>query len=56
MATSTLRPSRPWAKELKKFITLTMRELKQFHKPEDEKRSIIVIPEEYRNDWLNSNK
>ncbi|CAM0788227.1 hypothetical protein AM412_002752 [Acinetobacter baumannii] len=30
--------------------------MSQFHKPEDEKRSIIVIPEEYRNDWLNCNK
>ena len=27
--------------------------MKQFHAPDDEKRSIIVIPEEYRNDWLN---
>lgn len=27
--------------------------MKQFHAPADEKRSIIVIPEEYRNDWLN---
>lgn len=27
--------------------------MKQFHAPTDEKRSIIVIPEEYRNDWLN---
>ncbi len=27
--------------------------MKQFHKPEDEKRSIIVIPDEYREDWLN---
>lgn len=27
--------------------------MKQFHAPSDEKRSIIVIPEEYRNDWLN---
>lgn len=30
--------------------------MNQFHKPEDEKRSIIVIPEEYRNDWLNCKK
>ncbi|WP_151959343.1 SOS response-associated peptidase [Acinetobacter bereziniae] len=28
--------------------------MKQFHAPTDEKRSIIVIPEEYRNDWLNA--
>ena len=27
--------------------------MKQFHAPNDEKRSIIVIPEEYRKDWLN---
>lgn len=27
--------------------------MSQFHKPEDEKRSIIVISEQYRNDWLN---
>lgn len=27
--------------------------MKQFHKPEDEKRSIIVIPDEYREAWLN---
>ncbi|OAL84558.1 SOS response-associated peptidase [Acinetobacter sp. SFD] len=27
--------------------------MKQFHKPNDEKRSIIVIPEELRHDWLN---
>ncbi len=27
--------------------------MKQFHKPTDEKRSIIVIPDEYRKDWLN---
>ncbi len=26
--------------------------MKQFHAPTDEKRSIIVIPERYRNDWL----
>lgn len=30
--------------------------MNQFHKPEDEKRSIIVIPEKYRNDWLNCKK
>jgi putative SOS response-associated peptidase YedK len=30
--------------------------MSQFHKPEDEKRSIIVIPEEYREDWLNCRK
>ncbi|MDH2484584.1 SOS response-associated peptidase [Acinetobacter baumannii] len=30
--------------------------MSQFHKPEDEKRSIIVIPEEYREDWLNCKK
>lgn len=28
--------------------------MKQFHAPTDEKRSIIVIPEQYRNDWLNA--
>ncbi|MDO7505754.1 SOS response-associated peptidase family protein, partial [Acinetobacter baumannii] len=27
--------------------------MKQFHKPDDEKRSIIVIPDHLRNDWLN---
>lgn len=27
--------------------------MNQFHAPEDEKRSIIVIPQERRNDWLN---
>ena len=27
--------------------------MKQFHKPKDEKRSIIVIPDEYREEWLN---
>ncbi|EKE22811.1 MAG: hypothetical protein ACD_6C00716G0001 [uncultured bacterium] len=26
--------------------------MKQFHDPNDEKRSIIVIPEESRHDWL----
>ena len=26
--------------------------MKQFHNPNDEKRSIIVIPEESRQDWL----
>lgn len=26
--------------------------MKQFHAPHDEKRSIIVIPEQYRKDWL----
>jgi putative SOS response-associated peptidase YedK len=30
--------------------------MKQFHAPTDEKRSIIVIPEEYRKDWLNVDK
>ncbi len=30
--------------------------MSQFHKPEDEKRSIIVIPEEYRENWLNCKK
>lgn len=29
--------------------------MKQFHAPHDEKRSIIVIPEEYREDWMNTN-
>ena len=29
--------------------------MKQFHKPNDEKRSIIVIPEDNRMDWLNCN-
>ncbi|WOE40029.1 SOS response-associated peptidase [Acinetobacter chinensis] len=28
--------------------------MKQFHAPADEKRSIIVIPEQYRQDWLNA--
>lgn len=28
--------------------------MKQFHAPTDEKRSIIVIPEKYRRDWLNA--
>ncbi|RZG71930.1 SOS response-associated peptidase [Acinetobacter wuhouensis] len=28
--------------------------MKQFHAPSDEKRSIIVIPEKYRKDWLNA--
>lgn len=27
--------------------------MSQFHKPEDEKRSIIVIPPHYCNDWMN---
>jgi putative SOS response-associated peptidase YedK len=27
--------------------------MNQFHAPEDEKRSIIVIPQDRRNDWLN---
>ena len=26
--------------------------MNQFHAPEDEKRSIIVIPPEHRNEWL----
>ncbi len=26
--------------------------MQQFHKPQDEKRSIVVIPPEYREDWL----
>lgn len=30
--------------------------MNQFHKPEDEKRSIIVIPEEFREEWLNCKK
>ena len=30
--------------------------MKQFHAPDNEKRSIIVIPEEYRKDWLNVDK
>jgi putative SOS response-associated peptidase YedK len=29
--------------------------MNQFHAPEDEKRSIIVIPQDRRNDWLNCN-
>ena len=29
--------------------------MKNFHKPEDEKRSIIVIPEQLRDDWLHCN-
>ena len=29
--------------------------MKQFHGPDDEKRSIIVIPEESRQDWLHCN-
>jgi putative SOS response-associated peptidase YedK len=28
--------------------------MKQFHKPEDEKRSLIIIPPEFRNDWLHA--
>ena len=27
--------------------------MRQFHKPDDEMRSIIVIPDEYREEWLN---
>ena len=27
--------------------------ISQFHKPEDEKRSIVVIEPEHLNDWLN---
>ena len=27
--------------------------ISQFHKPEDEKRSIVVIEPEHRQDWLN---
>jgi len=27
--------------------------MKQFHKPDDEKRSVIVISDNLRNDWLN---
>ena len=27
--------------------------MSQFHKPEDEKRSIVVIEPEHRQDWLN---
>ena len=30
--------------------------MKQFHAPTDEKRSIIIIPEKYRNDWLNADQ
>lgn len=30
--------------------------MSEFHKPGDEKRSIIVIPEEYRDGWLNCKK
>lgn len=29
--------------------------MSQFHHPNDEKRSIIVIPEQHRKDWLNTN-
>ena len=29
--------------------------MKQFHKPDDEKRSVVVIPEDKRMDWLNCN-
>ncbi len=29
--------------------------MSHFHKPEDEKRSIIVIPNELRDDWLHCN-
>ena len=29
--------------------------MKHFHKPEDEKRSIIVVPNEIRDDWLHCN-
>ena len=30
--------------------------MKQFHAPKDEKRSIIVIPEQYRKDWLTTDQ
>ena len=30
--------------------------MKQFHKPEDEKRSVVIIPKDLRDDWLSSNK
>ncbi|GAA5003154.1 SOS response-associated peptidase family protein [Acinetobacter puyangensis] len=30
--------------------------MKQFHKPEDEKRSVVVVPKDLRDDWLSSNK
>lgn len=45
-------------KRIRSFSMLTINSdhhpfMKQFHAPNDEKRSIIVIPEEYRNDWLN---
>lgn len=29
--------------------------MQQFHKPEDEKRVIVVIPPEYRDNWLSAN-
>ena len=29
--------------------------MKQFHKPEDEKRSVIIIPPDLRESWLNCN-
>jgi len=45
-------------KRIRSFSMLTINSdnhpfMKQFHAPNDEKRSIIVIPQEYRNDWLN---
>lgn len=44
-------------KRIRSFSMLTMNAdkhpfMKQFHRPDDEKRSIIVIPEELRYDWL----
>lgn len=44
-------------KKIRSFSMLTINSdqhllMKQFHHPDDEKRSIIVIPEESRHDWL----
>lgn len=47
-------------KKIRSFSMLTINAdkhpfMKQFHAPADKKRSVIVIPEEFRNDWLNTN-
>ncbi|OTG82198.1 SOS response-associated peptidase [Acinetobacter sp. ANC 4648] len=46
-------------KPIRSFSMLTINAdhhpfMKQFHEPKNEKRSIIVIPEEYRKDWLST--
>jgi len=51
--------SNPDQKIIRSFSMLTINAdihplMRRFHKPEDEKRSLVVIPPEHRRDWLHA--